>query len=120
MDDHHMDWSSVETAAVIARFEGVVSLWALSENEVCRLLGVQGAFWRESLASRDVEAAMRMVIDVAALLGMVVGHDDLSAWLRAPNDAFVDRLSPLGAMALGRHAIRGIRNVLLDLSGTTR
>lgn len=102
-----------ELAAVRRRFDAVVGRWALADGEAGALLG-QGA-WRDSRLTPDAEARLRLLLDVDGLLGLVLGDVAVADWVRAPNDAFVGRSTPLAAMSEGRHVIRGVRNVLEDI-----
>jgi len=120
MENSQTRSTSDELAAARSRFERVVSTWTLSKDEASMLLGSGQGPWRNAPHCAEIEARMRLISDVDALLGLLVDDGDLPEWLRTPNDAFVDSLCPLDAMSLGLHAILGIRNVLMDISGRVR
>lgn len=102
-----------ELGVVRSQFDAVVDRWALAEREAGALLGQHA--WRTGRLTADAEGRLRLLLDVDALLDLVLGEVAVADWLRAPNDAFVGRPTPLAAMSEGRHVIRGVRNVLEDI-----
>lgn len=118
MDDEWDRASRQELAASRRRFHALVTDWMLHPCEASALLGIDGD-WRAAVLDADGEARMRLLSEIDALLPSLIRGRDVAEWIREPNAAFIDGVSPLAAMSQGRYVLRGIRNVLADYASAS-
>lgn len=109
----------VEYRGMLARFQAIVLDWRLTTCETAALLRLPPdacmRLGRVETVSVDTETQMRRVIDVAGLVGDLLGDaGDCAEWLRRPNPGIIGRLLPLDVMCDGGDGLRLLRDALRE------
>lgn len=106
-----------ELAATLARFRGLIADWRLTSADVAALLKVDEEALGLELVPRTIdrhsETRIRLVLDIAGMLGPVIGHSEPWRWVRARDLQLDDqRMTALQLLAGDLPSLRALRSLL--------